>query len=94
MSKLAWEKINWTLVQKRLSRQQRRVYKASMEGKRQTVRALQHRILGSLDAKFLSVRRVTTKNRRFYGQIEAWKTIRARLICHCLVNFVNFASFD
>ena len=64
MSKLAWEKINWTLVQKRLSRQQRRVYKASMEGKRQTVRALQHRILGSLDAKFLSVRRVTTKNQR------------------------------
>jgi len=62
MSKLAWKEINWTLVQKRLSRQQRRVYKASMEGKRQTVRAIQRRIIGSLDAKLLAVRRVTTEN--------------------------------
>jgi len=64
MSKLAWKKINWTLVQKRLSRQQRRVYKASIGGKRQIVHALQHRIIGSLDAKFLSVRQVTIKNQR------------------------------
>ena len=62
MSKLAWKEIDWTLVQKRLSRQQRRVYKASMEGKRQTVRAIQRRIIGSLDAKLLAVRRVTTEN--------------------------------
>jgi RNA-directed DNA polymerase len=62
MSKLAWKEIDWTLVQKRLSRQQRRVYKASMEGKRQIVRALQHRIIGSLDAKLLAVKRVTTEN--------------------------------
>src|SRR5210317_1279375 len=62
MSKLAWKEIDWTLVQNRLSRQQRRVYKASMEGKRQTVRALQRRIIGSLDAKLLAVRRVTTEN--------------------------------
>jgi RNA-directed DNA polymerase len=63
MSKLAWRDIDWALVQKRLSRQQRRVYKASMEGKRQTVRALQRRIIGSLDAKLLAVRRVITENR-------------------------------
>lgn len=62
MSKLAWKEINWTIVQKRLSRQQRRVYKASMEGKRSTVHALQRRIIGSLDAKLLAVRRVTTEN--------------------------------
>ena len=63
MSKLAWKEIDWTLVQNRLSRQQRRVYKASMEGKRQIVRALQHRIIGSLDARLLAVKRVTTENR-------------------------------
>ena len=62
MSKLAWKDINWTIVQKRLSRQQRRVYKARMEGKRTTVHALQRRIIGSLDAKLLAVRRVTTEN--------------------------------
>lgn len=63
MSKLAWKDINWTLVQERLSRQQRRVYKASMEGKRSTVHALQRRIIGSLDAKLLAVRCVTTENK-------------------------------
>ena len=63
MSKLAWKEIDWALVQKRLSRQQRRVYNASMEGKRSTVHALQRRIIGSLDAKLLAVRRVTTENR-------------------------------
>ena len=62
MSKLAWKEVDWTLVQKRLSRQQRRVYKASMAGERQIVHALQRRIIGSLDAKLLSVRHVTTEN--------------------------------
>jgi RNA-directed DNA polymerase len=62
MSKLAWKNIDWVLVQKRLSRQQRRVYKASMEGKRSTVHALQRRIIGSLDAKLLAVRQLTIEN--------------------------------
>ena len=60
MSKLAWKEINWALVQKRLSRQQRRVFKASLEGKHSTVHALQRRIIGSLDAKLLAVQKVTT----------------------------------
>ena len=64
MSKLAWKDIDWTLIQKRISRQQRRVYKASMEGNRATVHAIQRRIIGSLDAKLLAVRRVTTEIRR------------------------------
>lgn len=64
MSKLAWNDINWTLVQKRISRQQNRVYKASIEGKHSIVHALQRRIIGSLDAKLLAVRRVTTENKR------------------------------
>ena len=63
MSKQAWNDINWTLVQKRISRQQRRVYKASLEGNKAKVHAIQRRIIASLDAKLLAVRRVTTENK-------------------------------
>lgn len=63
MSKLAWKEVDWKLVQKRLFRQQNRVYKASMEGNRAKVHALQRRIIGSLDAKLIAVRRVTTENK-------------------------------
>lgn len=59
----AWKEINWTLVHKRLSRQQRRIYKASMEGNRAKVHALQRRVIGSLDAKLMAIRRVTTENK-------------------------------
>lgn len=69
MSKLAWKEIDWALVQKRLSRQQRRVYKASIGGKRQIVRALQRRIIGSLDAKLLAVRHVTTENKVYNNTV-------------------------
>ena len=64
MSKIAWKDVNWTLVQKRNSRQQRRVYKASKDGNKKVVHALQRRIIGSLDAKLLAVRHVTTENKR------------------------------
>lgn len=63
MSNIAWNDVNWTLVQKRNSRQQRRVYKASKDGNKKIVHALQRRIIGSLDAKLLAVRRVTTENK-------------------------------
>ena len=64
MSKIAWDDINWTLVQNRISRQQRRVYKASMEGNKAKVHAIQRRIIASLDAKLLAVRCVTTENKK------------------------------
>jgi RNA-directed DNA polymerase len=63
MSKLAWNNINWTLVQKRLSRQQRRIYKASMEGNKVKVHAIQKRTIASLDAKLVAIRRITTENK-------------------------------
>jgi RNA-directed DNA polymerase len=64
MSKqIAWKDVNWKLVHQRLSRQQRRVYKASMEENKAKVHALQRRIIGSLDAKLMAVRRVTTENK-------------------------------
>lgn len=63
MSKLTWNDINWTLVQGRISRQQRRVYKASIERNKAKVHAIQRRIIASLDAKLLAVRKVTTENK-------------------------------
>ena len=61
--KLAWNDVDWTLVQKRISRQQRRIYKASKAGNKTIVHAIQRRIIGSLDAKLLAIRQVTTENR-------------------------------
>ena len=65
MSKIAWNDVDRTLVQKRTSRQQKRVYKASKDGNKKVVQALQRRIIGSFDAKLLAVRQVTIENRRF-----------------------------
>ena len=62
MSNLAWKDVHWELVNKRLSRQQRRVYKASMQGNKKKVHALQRRIIDSLDAKLVAIRRITTEN--------------------------------
>ena len=65
MSKqIAWKDVDWKLIHKRLSRQERRVYKASMEGNKAKVHALQRRIIGSLDAKLTAVKQVTTENQR------------------------------
>ena len=76
MSKLAWNDINWTLVQERISRQQRRVYKASMEGNRAKTHAIQRRIICSLDARLLAVRRVTTENKgRNTAGVDGVRTI-------------------
>lgn len=65
MSKLAWKDINWTLVQKRISRQQRRVYKASKEKNKIKVQAIQNKMLLSLDTKLLAVREATTKKKGY-----------------------------
>jgi RNA-directed DNA polymerase len=62
-NKLAWKDVDWKIIHKRLSRQQNRVYKASMEGNRDKVHAIQRRIINSLDAKLIAVRRITTENK-------------------------------
>lgn len=74
---LAWKDVKWELVYKRLSRQQRRVYKASLEGNTAKVHALQRRIISSLDARLIAVKRVTTENTRQHNiaDIKGQKTI-------------------
>lgn len=60
---IAWEQVNWTLVQKRVNRYQRRIFKASQESNKSKVRLIQKLLVNSLDAKLLAVRRVTTENK-------------------------------
>lgn len=68
MSKLAWDEVNWALVQQRVTRQQQRIYKASTECEsnntnKDKLRTIQRRVISSLDARLLAVRRVTTENK-------------------------------
>ena len=58
MSKLAWNDIDWNIIQRRISRQQRRVYKASIERNKEKVHAIQRRIINSLDFKLLAIQQV------------------------------------
>lgn len=63
MSNIAWKTINWPQVEFRVRRYQTRIYKASRDNNSPKVRCLQKRLLNSLDAKLMSVRRVTTLNK-------------------------------
>jgi len=60
---LAWDKIKWPMVTKRIRRIQRRIYKAQRQNKPKLVHALQKRLLFSIDAKLLAVHHVTTLNK-------------------------------
>nr|BDA98620.1 hypothetical protein [Proteomonas sp. NEIS-1375] len=63
MSVIAWNSVKWPLVENRVSRYQNRIYRARQSGNRKLVKNLQRRLISSLDAKLLSVRRVTTENK-------------------------------
>lgn len=63
MSIIAWKTINWTQVEFRVRRYQTRIYKASRDNNNSKVKCLQKRLLRSLDAKLMAVRRVTTLNK-------------------------------
>lgn len=69
MSAIAWEEVNWPLVNARILRYQTRIFKASRANNIPKVRCLQKRLLKSLDAKLVAVRQVTTlnKGRRITG---------------------------
>ena len=60
---IAWSKIDWQIVRKRITRYQHRIFKASKEKNFYKVKALQKFVINSLDAKLLAVKRVTTENR-------------------------------
>lgn len=59
---LLWQDINWSLVEFRIDRLQKRIYKYSLAGNKGRVTFLQNLLINSLDAKLLAVRKVTTDN--------------------------------
>lgn len=59
---LLWQNINWSLVELRIDRLQKRIYKYSLDGKKDRTTFLQNLLINSLDAKLLAVRKVTTDN--------------------------------
>lgn len=64
MNKILWKDIDWALVQSRINRYQRRIYKASKNNEKLKVKSIQKRLISSLDSKLIAVRRVTTENKR------------------------------
>lgn len=60
---IAWDSIEWTQVNSRVSRIQHRIYKASRKGDTKRVHWLQKFLIRSLDAKLLAVRQVTSLNK-------------------------------
>lgn len=58
-----WSDLDWNPIESRVSRIQRRIYRASSEGNVAKVHYLQGKLTNSLDAKVLSVRQVTSLNR-------------------------------
>lgn len=58
-----WEEVDWSLISSKIFKWQQEIYSASQFGDIRTVRKYQHRIMTSLDAKLLAVRRVTQDNK-------------------------------
>jgi len=63
MSFKAWNSVNWPMVENRVFRYQRRIYRASQAGNQRVVKNLQQRLIHSLDSKLLAIRQVTTENK-------------------------------
>jgi len=54
-----WKDVDWELVQKRVFRYQRRIYEASKRGDKNVVKALQIRLISSIDSKLLAIEQAT-----------------------------------
>lgn len=60
---LAWDLVEWPLVQKRVFRTQCRIYKAKFHGNKEQLHKLQKLLIHSKDAKLLAVLITTTLNK-------------------------------
>jgi len=60
---IRWKEVDWAIVRSKIFKWQQEIYSASKKGDIKTVRKYQHRIMGSFEAKLLSVRRVTQDNK-------------------------------
>ena len=65
MSIKTWSDVDWTLCEKRIYRLQKRIFSASHAGNKSKVHFLQRKVICSLDAKLIAVRRVTQLNKGY-----------------------------
>lgn len=65
MSIKTWSDVDWTLCEKRIYRLQKRIFSASQAGNKSKVHFLQRKVICSLDAKLIAVRRVTQLNKGY-----------------------------
>lgn len=66
--KLCWAHINWPLLQKVVTKLQRQIYKATLEGNSKKLRAYQTALMKSPSAQLIAIRKVSQDNR---GKVTA-----------------------
>jgi uncharacterized NAD(P)/FAD-binding protein YdhS len=59
----AWQDIPWTKVHRHVFRLQKRIYRATQQGRVRTARKLQKLLMKSWYARLLAVRRITQDNK-------------------------------
>ena len=76
-----WEAIDWPTAQKSVRRLQMRIAKATREGRRGKVKALQWLLTHSFSAKLLAVKRVVSNRGRNTAGVDniIWRTSRQKL---------------
>ncbi len=80
-AKLAWQSINWKVIESSVSRLQARIVKAVQQGRWNKAKALQHLLTRSASAKLLAVRRVTENDGRKTPGVDnvLWESPRRKL---------------
>jgi RNA-directed DNA polymerase len=76
-----WEQVNWTRCERNTRRRQARIVKATQEGRRGKVKALQRLLTCSFSGKALAVKRVTENQGKRTPGVDSvcWTTPAARL---------------
>jgi RNA-directed DNA polymerase len=80
-----WSSINWKEAQRQVRRLQMRIAKAVKEHRWNKVKALQHLLTHSFNAKLLAVKRVTSNKGKNTPGIDGvlWKGVRAKRRAAC-----------
>ncbi len=77
---MGWNEIDWQKAHKEVRRLQARIVKATQEGRRGKVKALQQLLTHSYSAKVLAVKRVTENDGRKTAGVdgEKWNSVKRR----------------
>jgi RNA-directed DNA polymerase len=80
-----WSSINWKQAQRQVRRLQMRIAKAVKENRWNKVKALQHLLTHSFNAKLLAVKRMTSNKGKKTPGIDGvlWKGARAKWRAAC-----------